>query len=176
MNTPVPLLVSLLLVLLAAPAYGGEEKFGLGVGVNYGVTVESDSTASTFEEQGDTSGFTILGRYLFSNRWGLLLSYRVLEEDQEFDLENKYRQVGFNAVRMWRNDKAVRPYFKFGLTRTERERPIASEDGIGLSLGGGVEVGSKKLAFIGELESTGVQLGDETMGIASWTAGALFRF
>ena len=172
----------LILVALAltAPAHAERPGFSAGVGLNSGLAlVGDDSGAVTNDSQEDLQGFTVFGTVEFSPSWGVAVSYR--ETDGELgSLEMAYNQIAAHAVRRWRVGTRVRPHVKFGLAHTGMEEidffGTRSESGVGISFGGGMEIGSQRVAFLLELDSTGVALGDEVKGIANWTAGLAVRF
>ena len=162
--------------MVSIPTVAADLSGAVGLGLNTGVSVASDDGETTMSSGESTDGFTLFGRFGLSKKWGIVASYRKLDgEDAE-----EYTQIGVHGVITWRSDRRVRPHFKFGLVHTEMEvpgvSPLSTDAGVGPSIGGGVEIGSQRIAFIGELDSTGVQLGDETRGIANWTAGMVVRF
>ena len=170
----------LVALALAAPAHAERPTFSAGVGLNSGLAlVEDDSGGVTDDSQQDLQGFTVFGTVEFSPSWGVAVSYR--ETDGELgSLETAYNQIAAHAVRRWREGRRVRPHVKFGLAHTAMDETdffgTHSESGVGISFGGGMEIGSKYVAFLLELDSTGVSLGDEVQGIANWTAGLVVRF
>lgn len=82
---------------------------------------------------------------------------------------------------MWRPGMGVRPHLKFGLARTDYEAklpgfPKLSDDGTGISIGGGLEAGSQRVAFFGDCDFTSVSLFDEDFSIGNLTLGIIFKF
>ena len=172
----------LLVASASLPSQAGEMAFGIGLGLNTGITTTQDSEETSFGtgDQETTTGFSLLAKFEINKAWGLSATYRQLDGEDDGLGEQQYTQIGIHAIRTWRTGKLVRPHFKFGFVQTELEysSPFgsASQDGFGPSLGGGIEVGSKLVSFLAELDSTAVELGGEVRGVASWTAGVIFKF
>ena len=78
----------------------------------------------------------------------------------------------------------VRPHIAFGLTRTDFEADFIgpgkiSDDGVGISVSGGLEAGSQRIAFFAEYSITVVDLEDfdpDATTIADVVLGIMFKF
>ncbi len=181
------LLGIVLLSFLSTPGIGAENKHGIGFGINV-ATVDSDS----FFEDEDHDGFSIYGKIGITDKWGIFIFYRDMEDDENFagGFEQTYEQIGVRALYMWRPDKRVRPHVAFGLTRTDFTADFGglglgklSDDGIGISVSGGLEAGSQRIAFFSEYSITVVDLsdlaqpiGDDDTTIADLVLGIMFKF
>jgi len=172
-----PVLVTLTLIL-AVPAFGAEPKSGIGFGLTGGV-VDSDSLSDSLS----FSGFALFGKIGFTDHWGLAVTYRDMKDDENlaFGEDDSYKQTSVHAVYMWRPGKIVRPHVKFGIERTEFEAklppfPTLSDDDVAGSVGGGLEVGTPKVAFFGDYDFTQARLFDEDFDIGNLTLGIIFKF
>ena len=174
-----------LLVLLGAgiaPVMGGEKSFGLGAGYVLG-SYESDSVPVEF----DSDGYSIHGSVGLTARWSLLIVFRDMKDDEFllFNEKDTYTIFGVDAAYTWRVDTKLRPYAKFGLAHADFEAalpslPTLSDDGIGLSVGGGLEVGSHRFAFFLDLDFVEVELRlgqiEDDLSFADATLGFIYRF
>ena len=118
------------------------------------------------------------------------LTFRVGRDmkDDEFLFFNEkdtYTIFGVDAAYTWRVDTKLRPYAKFGLAHADFEAalpslPTLSDDGIGLSVGGGLEVGSHRFAFFLDLDFVEVELRlgqiEDDLSFADATLGFIYRF
>ena len=171
--------IAIVLVALPNSASMAENRHSVGFGLDV-ATVDSD----LFFNEEDHVGFSIFGKIGFSDHWGLFLFYRDMEDDEDFfGLEQTYQQIGAHAVYMWRPNKKVRPHVGFGLVRTDFEADfsgfVVSDDGVGASVSGGVEVGSQRVAFYAEYQITVVDLDDfdpDSTTIDDLLAGIIFKF
>lgn len=171
-----------ILVVLAffpfMPAGAADKKHGLGVAVVSGI-LDCDSCSDTFE----FSGFALFGKIGFDKNWGLLITYRDMEDDENFIFgeTDSYTQFSVQAVYMWRPTKKFRPHVKFGLASTDFKAklpgfPTISDDGTGLAVGGGFEAGSQSVAFFLDYDYTTVDLFDEDFETANFNLGIIFKF
>ncbi len=176
--------VVLTILVLPGSLSAAENRHFVGFGIDAAI-VDSD----VFFNEEDHIGFSIFGKYGFNDRWGLFVFYRDMEDDESLfsliGLEQTYTQIGVRGVRMWRPDKKLRPHVGFGAVQTDFDANFfgmsaMSDDGIGLSVSGGLEAGSQKFAFYGEYGITVVDLdtldpfGETTIG--NFTAGFIFKF
>ena len=171
---------ALAVLVLSTPALADVNRSGIGAGVTFGA-VDSDAS----DEGESFTGATVFIKAGFSDAWGLLFSYRRLESEDPvtaiFGENEIYEQLSVHAVRTWRADKVVRPHLKFGLARTEFETEnflslTASDDGVGASLGGGFEAGTQRVAFLGDVDYSLVELFGEDFLFVNLTAGIIFKF
>lgn len=176
--------VALTILLLPGSLSAAENHHFVGFGVDAAI-VDSD----IFFDEEDHTGFSVFGKYGFNDRWGLFVFYRDMEDDESLfaliGLEQTYQQIGVRGVRMWRPDKKVRPHVGFGAVHTDFDAEFfgmgtMSDDGIGLSVSGGMEAGSQRFAFYGEYGITVVDLDtidpfSETT-IGNFTAGVIYKF
>lgn len=172
--------------ILGLSVFDSEAVNRHGVGLGYDVAiVDSDLFFATE----DFNGFSVFGKIGFTDHWGLFVWYRDMEVDEEFFgvFEEEYTQLGVHAVYMWRPDKTVRPHVGFGLARTDMDvddfffNVFKSDQGVGLSVGGGLEAGSEKVALFAEYEFTIVDLdvsvfGEEETRIGDLLVGIIFKF
>ena len=177
------LLGIVLLSFLSTPGIGAENKHGVGFGINRSI-VDSD----VFFDDEDHEGFSIYGKIGITDKWGIFIFYRDMEDDEDFGggFEQTYQQFGVRALRMWRPDMRVRPHVAFGLTMTDFEVDSGgfgfgtlSDDGVGISVSGGLEAGSQRVAFFSEYSVTVVDLGDidnDDTTIADLVLGIMFKF
>lgn len=75
----------------------------------------------------------------------------------------------------------VRPHVKFGIARTDFDaelpgNPTLSDDGVGVSVGGGLEAGNQEAAFFGDADVQVVSLFQEDFTICDVTLGIIFKF
>jgi hypothetical protein len=165
-----------LLIVSSAPVFGAERRHGAGFGLCSGSGEPEDGPELDFV------GFSIFGKIGFTDHWGLLISYKDMEDDEDLLIgeEDEYTQIGAYGVYMWRHDRTVRPHMKFGFERTELQLSLfgssIDDDGVAFSLGGGLEAGSQKIAFFGDFDFTTVELFDVDFEIANLTAGVIFKF
>ena len=157
MNLLRTIFVLAILFAIAAPAMAADNRSGAGFAFTRGI-VDSDDVL--LEELGFV-GYTVFWKFGFTDRWGLLVSYRDMEDDEFlfFFEEDAYTQFAVHAMVMWRHGKRVRPHVKFGLARTELEAtgpfiPSTKDDDTTLSIGGGLEAGSEKIAFFADYDYT----------------------
>ena len=151
--------LSLLFFCASVPALAKDDRSGVGLGFTSGI-VDSDLL---FEEI-NFLGYTVFWKFGFTDTWGLLVSYRDMEDDDIllFGEEDDYTQFGVHAVYMWRHGKRMRPHVKFGLAHTDLEGtgpfPTISDDAVGLSIGGGFEAGSDRVAFYADYDFTAPEM------------------
>lgn len=159
------------------PAAAAEGRHGLGGALVSGV-LDCDSCVDTFE----FGGFALFGKIGLTENWGLLITYRDMEDDEDFFLlEDTYTQLAVQGVYMWRPARQFRPHVKFGLERTDFEKEVpgsgtVSDDGTALAVGGGFEAGSQRVAFFLDYDFTVVELFDEDYDIANLDLGIIFKF
>lgn len=167
------------LVATWMPVSGATRLHMVGLGLTGG-RVDNDEFIDEFEFE----GVSIFGKIGFTKNWGLMLTIRTMEDDEDFSsgAELEYDQLAVHAVYMWRPEMKVRPHVKGGIAFTDFEGsdfPGAgnfSDDGAGLSIGGGLEAGSEQVAFFGDYDITVVELFDEDTTFANVTLGIVFRF
>lgn len=164
-------------LLLATPA-AAASKHGVGFGLDR-ATFDSDE----FRGDVDFEGFSVYGKVGLSDRWGILIAYRDMDDDEGFSFgaEESYTQVDLQAVHMWMPGATFRPHVKGGLTYVDFEEEIPgvpglSDDATGFSLGGGFEVGSQRVAFLLDFTLAFVDLVGEDVRLRDLTAGVLFKF
>jgi hypothetical protein len=176
--------LSLLLFLFCAslPALAADDRSGAGLGFTSGI-VDMEFLPAEL----DFVGYTLFWKFGFTDTWGLLVSYRDMEDDEIliFSEEDDYTQFAVHAVYMWRHGKRVRPHVKFGLARTDFDArspffPSVSDDDVTISFGGGLEAGSDKIAFFAdydftqpELELFGFSQDTDVFGL---TLGIIFKY
>jgi len=166
----------ILLVVPIAPVLGAEQRHGAGFGMCSGIVEPEDGPELDF------AGFSIFGKVGLTDHWGLLISYKDMEDDEDLLVgeEDEYTQIGAYGVYMWRHDRRVRPHMKFGVERTDFEISYSGssidDDGVAFSVGGGLEAGSQKVAFFGDLDLATVELFDVDTDIFNLTAGVIFKF
>lgn len=176
-NKRFAVLVALSFLAASGLSFGAEHKHGIGLGLD-SATLDTDSLPEAIE----FTGFTLFGKIGFTDNWGMFISYRDMEDDEDllFGEEDSYTQIGVHAVYMWRPDKRVRPHVKFGLARTDFEAEAfgltLSDDGVGISVGGGLEAGSQRVAFFGDLDVNVVSLFGEDFTFSDVTLGVIFKF
>ncbi len=142
-----------LLLAVALPVAAADNRSGAGFAL-----VRGSVDANFLPESLDFTGFTLFWKYGFTDSWGLLVSYRSMEDDENllFGEEDEYDQLSVHAVYMWRHGMRVRPHIKFGLARTDFEVRLpggsVSEDDTAISIGGGLEAGSEKVAFYADYD------------------------
>lgn len=195
MKGNVPCMAALLAATLALPAVAETPRFGFGLGVASGSIDNGtypDNCHDYFctPETDEFSGFSLFGRVGLTRHWGLLLSYRDLEEsgglreDEIFGRDDSYSNLGLFATYTWRPQKKIRPHLKFGLARIDYEASgfgfEDSDDDVTVSLGGGVEIGPQKFAFFADLDVTEINLDmesfeDDRLSIGDLTLGIIFR-
>lgn len=172
-------LVAGLVSILAGgtPALAEVRASGIGAGLSAGM---ADSDA--LSEDLDFTGWTGYVKLAITNSWGFLLSYRDMEDDEDLLLEeDSYKQASVYLIRTWRVEKIVRPHFKIGASRVDFEREIgglltSDDDDLGFSVGGGLEVGSQRVALFGDYDFTMVDLFGEEFRISNATAGIMLKF
>lgn len=171
-----------LFLLATFPVLGADKRSGAGFGINSG-TVDSD----ILPDELDFVGFTVFYKWGFTDTWGLFFSYREMEDDENLFLgeEDEYTQFGVHAVYMWRAGKRVRPHVKFGLAHTDFEAkipglPLLSDSDVTISVGGGLEAGSEKIAFFADFDYTEPEITllgvSQDMEIGNLTLGIIFKF
>ncbi len=166
----------LLVIALSGSVLAAERKHGVGIGLVLS-NVEPENATDL-----DFTGFTLFGKIGITENWGILVSYRDMEDDEDLLLgeEDKYTEIGVHGAYMWRPDNKVRPHVMFGLVRTDLEISVpgfsVDDDGTGFSVGGGLEAGSEKIAFFGDLDVAVVELFDEDFDFVSVTLGVIFKF
>jgi hypothetical protein len=177
-NRRLAVLVALSFLAACGLSFGAEHKHGVGLGLD-SATLDTDSLPEAI----DFTGFTLFGKIGFTENWGMFISYRDMEDDEDllFGEEDSYTQIGVHAVYMWRPDKRVRPHVKFGIARTDFDAeltgfPTLSDDGVGISVGGGLEAGSQRVAFFGDADVNVVSLFSEDFTITDVTLGVIFKF
>lgn len=159
-------------------AVAAERKHMVGFGLDTAV-VDVDS----FPDSIDFTGFSVFGKFGITKNWGILFSYRDMEDDENLAAGEKdtYTQIGVYGVYMWRPDKKVRPHVKFGVSSVDLDVEVpgfftASDDDTAFSFGGGLEAGSQKVAFFGDYDFTTVDLFGLDTDTADLTLGVVFRF
>lgn len=172
--------LSVLVVLALVPfvsAGAAEKQSGFGGALVAG-TLDCESCSDTFE----FSGFSLFGKIGFNKNWGLLITYRDAEDDEDFlfNETDSYTQLAVQAVYMWRPSKMFRPHVKFGFESTDFEAeapgfPTVSDDGTALAVGGGFEAGSQSVAFFLDYDFTTVELFDEDFDIDNLSLGIIFK-
>ena len=160
-------------LLMTFPAFAKESRSGVGVGYNVG-TLDFDG----LPDELDFVGFNVWYKWGINDMWGVLVSYRDMEDDEDLlpGFEIEYTQIGVHAVIMWRHGMKVRPHVKFGLALTDVEVIGVSEDDTTLSIGGGLEVGSESFAFYADYDYTEPDLSGTDFEIGNLTLGAVFKF
>jgi len=159
-----------------------ENRSGGGIGLELGA-VEADVFVTDIE----FTGFSLFYKQGFTDRWGLLATYRDLEDDEGLlsGESYAYTQFAVHGVYMWRVGKRVRPHVKFGLAYTDFEFKIpglfsGSDDGTDMSIGGGLEAGSEKVAFFGDFDYSEPTIdfpdASPDLEIANLTIGVIFKY
>lgn len=180
MRYPIRATVLLLVFLTPVPSSAAVRKHGFGIGWS-DARLSSDGEFSGHTM--DLDGFTAFGKFGISDRWGILVSYRDLE-DKEDPLSNKIgdiTQIGVYGVILGRASKRVRPFFKFGLVRTDIDAHIRNfwidDEDTFLSIGLGMEVGSQSLAFYADYDVIFFDVGpnEEDFGLGVLTLGLIFK-
>ena len=168
----------ILVMALSGSILAAERKHGVGIGLVSSSVEDEDGTVEV-----DFTGLTLFGKIGITENWGILVSYRDMEDDEDllFGEEDEYTEIGVHGAYMWRPDNKVRPHVKFGFVRTELEVSApgflpADDDGTGFSVGGGLEAGSEKIAFFGEMDVAVVELFDVDFDFVSVTLGVIFKF
>jgi hypothetical protein len=166
-----------LLTTVSAVALAAERRHGVGVGVVIG-TGEPDFSGT---DEIDFVGGQIFGKVGFTDNWGLLLTFRGMEDEEDVPgISADYTQISIHGMYMWRPDNKVRPHVKFGLQQTDLELTALTltidDDGSAFSFGGGFEAGSEKVAFFLDLDYTEVELFDIDFEGSNLTAGVIFKF
>lgn len=168
--------------LFANPAFAADNRSGAGFGLNSGM-VDADS----FPNELDFVGYTVYYKQGFTDAWGLLISYKDMEDDEDLFLgeEDEYTQFGIHVVYMWRAGKTVRPHVKFGIANTDFEARIPgwgseSDDDTTISFGGGLEAGSEEIAFFADFDYSEPEITllsvSEDLEIGNLTVGIIFKF
>jgi hypothetical protein len=174
------LFASLLFLTLFAflPAAAAENRHGFGLALVSGVA-DCDSCPNSIE----FTGFALFAKIGFTDNWGLQISYRDMEDNEDLllDEEDTYTQFGVQAVYMWRPAKTVRPHIKFGLENTDFEGEIPgvltyTVDDTALAVGGGFEAGSQRVAFLLDYDFTMIEILDEDFGFGNLNLGITFKF
>lgn len=166
-----------LLMTASAVALAAERRHGVGVGVVTG-TGEPDFAGTN---EIDFVGGQIFGKFGITDNWGLLITLRDMEDDEDVPgASAEYTQVSVHGMYMWRPDNKVRPHVKFGLQHTDLDLSALNltidDDGSAFSFGGGFEAGSEKVAFFLDLDYTEVELFDIDFQGSNLTAGVIFKF
>lgn len=167
------------LLVIAIPAFAKENRSGVGVAYTAGVvSVDFPGVPDL-----DFVGYTVFWKYGFTDMWGLLVSYRDMQDDENFAPgdEIDYTQIGVHAVVMWRHGKMVRPHVKFGLADTDFEVTEASlgsvsESDTAFSIGGGLEAGSERFAFYADYDFTQADLSGVDFDVAGLNLGIVFKY
>lgn len=171
----VPLLALASLLALPVPAVAADH--GLGVAI-----VDATTDCEGCFDRAH-AGLALFGKIGFTPNWGLLVTWRVTEDDEELPLgeEESASQLAAQALTMWRADKAFRPHIKFGLEYTDMEVEIPgltsrSDGELAPSFGGGFEAGSPTFAFFLDYDLTFVDLFGEDFDIDSLNLGIILKF
>jgi len=197
-------LLSIVIAAVASPGIAGEgngrpeHRFGIGLGV-----IESFVDNGTVQDgcdglycapaSDDFSGLIVFGKAELTRRWGVLLSWRKLEEsggDAHGDLEifgenDSFQQLGAYATYRWRARRMLRPHVKVGLAYTEFEArtlggPGESGNDVSLSFGGGLEWGHPAFSLFAELDATDVAIEaggvSDHLNLGDLTIGFIHRF
>jgi len=166
-------------LVVAAPALAKENRSGAGVAFASGTVDVSVPDVPDL----DFTGYTLFWKYGFTDHWGLLLSYRDMEDDENLlpGEELNYTQFGVHAVYMWRHGKKVRPHVKFGVANTDIEvidptLGTASEDELAFSVGGGLEAGSERIAFFADYDFTQFEISGIDFDVANLSLGIIFKY
>ena len=167
------------LLILVLPALAKENRSGAGFALNRGM-VDIDFPGTTDVE---FAGYSLFWKYGFTDPWGLLISYRDMDDDEDLfpGEEVDYSQFGVHGVYMWRHGKKVRPHVKFGIANTDLEvidpgQGAVSEDDMAFSFGGGLEAGSEKVAFYADYDFTRIELSGVDFDVANLALGMIFKY
>ncbi len=166
-----------LLLAVGLPAAAADNRSGAGFAIVAGVV-----DADFLPEELDFTGFTLFWKYGFTDRWGLLVSYRSMEDDEFLfsGEEDEYDQLAVHAVYMWRHGKRVRPHIKFGLARTDFEVSLPggsfSDDDTAISIGGGLEAGSEKVAFYADYDFSEPEFFGSDLELFNLNLGVIFKY
>jgi ribosomal protein L35AE/L33A len=178
MNHGRPLVLAAIFWIAAAcSAQAAERKHMVGFGLDTAI-VDAESLPDSL----DFTGFSVFGKVGLTKNWGILLSYRDMEDDENlaFGETDTYTQIGAYGVYMWRPDKVVRPHVKFGVSRIDFEAELPGltmgDDDIAFAFGGGLEAGSQQVAFFGDYDFTTVTLLGSDIDFGDLTLGVVFRF
>ena len=151
-----------ILLAVSVPASAEDNRSGAGFAFTSGIV---DADFVVLPEELAFVGYTIFWKAGITEQWGMLVSYRDMDDDEFLLLaeEDEYTQFAVHAMVMWRHGKRVRPHVKFGLAYTELEAtgPFildTKDDDTTLSIGGGLEAGSEKIAFFADYDYTQPEL------------------
>ena len=174
----------LLALFLVTPALA--EKANLRHGFYMSLTpgrVTGDASGDV-----DFLGLTLAVKLGFTRHWGLQLLGRASfdMESSPIDEEDQYQQIGASAVYMFRPMKELRPHVRLGAAWSRLRAEIPSvitiaDDQFVPMVGAGLEWGSRKTAFFGEIDySTGEYFQDtiiaDDKGIFNVSLGVVFKF
>ncbi len=176
---PVALLsIGLATSVFATPAFAAVNDDAVGLGF--------DSSRMTFNflaEDIEFSGFTGFVKIGADPRWGIILAYKIVEDNEDLLPGEKlsYDQVGVYGSRLWRTEKVFRPHIKFGLISVKFAiespgSPFLGETTTGLAFGGGFELGSPRVAFLLDYEYGLVQLFNEDVDLNDLMLGVVFKY
>ncbi len=173
------ILIIVALLIIAVPTFAKENRSGVGIAYTLGSTdfdIPGDSEI-------DFTGYTIFWKFGFTNMWGLQISYRDMEDDEDNKLpgeEAEFTQIGAHAVVIWRHGNLVRPLVKFGLVQNDIElrdsTSSLSDDNVDFSIGGGLEVGSERIAFYAEWDFTQTEFLSVDVDVDNLNLGIIFKY
>ena len=168
-----------LMVSLALPAIATAGDHGVGVAFAGGTLNQCDPCGGSI----DFTGVALFGKIGFTPSWGLLITYRDMEDDENllFGEQDSYTQLAAQVVYMWLPRQVFRPHVKFGLARTEFEAevpgfPTLSDDDVAPAFGGGFEVGSPTVAFFFDYDFTFVDIFDDDFDVGNLNLGIIVKF
>jgi len=171
-------LAGIALLAGSVAAHAAESKHMVGVGLETAF-LDVDGLPDALE----FNGFSVFGKWGITKNWGILISYRDMEDNEDllFGEKDSYNQIGVYGVYMWRADKKVRPHIKFGASRVDLDVevpgfPTTSDDDTAFSIGGGMEAGSQRVAFFADYDFCTVSLLGADSDIGDLTLGVAFKF
>ena len=170
--------LAMLFVFIQLPALAKDNQSGAGFGLASG-TFDADALPDSL----DFTGYVLFWKLGLTDGWGLQIQYRDMGDDEDLALgeEDDYTQIGVHAVYMWRHGKRVRPHIKFGIARTDFDAKIPlfgtlTDDDTTISVGGGLEAGSERIAFFGDYDYSEPDIFGEAVQIGNLTLGIVFKY
>lgn len=177
---PRPVMLAALILVLGfgthATADPNDDAVGLGLDQS---KLSFDSLSSDL----DFSGFTAFLKIGADPRWGIILAYRSVEDDEDLlpGEEISYTQAGIYGTRVWRPEAGFRPHVKFGFiwmdfTLEATGFPTLGETTTGFAVGGGFELGSQRVALLVDYEYGIVELFNENVNLGDLMLGVVFKY
>ena len=169
-------------------------KYTIGIGAVGGQVDPESVGGSEFADgppftttgfEADFTGVALIGKVAINPNWGVMFSFRSMEDDEDLSSSVDYTQVAAQGVYLWNPHQTIRPYVKAGMVFTDLDSGISpqrvtdrreDDEGVGISFGLGLEIGSQRYAFFADFDYTDVSLFDVDHDILTATAGVLFKF